>query len=39
MPMTELKDGKLIGTDGELMAQIAKKLGLEVGRSRWSGRP
>ena len=30
MPMTELKDGKLIGTDGELMVLIAERLGLEV---------
>jgi ABC-type amino acid transport substrate-binding protein len=30
MPMTSLKDGKLIGTDGELLAQIAANLGLEV---------
>jgi cystine transport system substrate-binding protein len=29
MPMTQLKDGKLSGTDGELMIYIAKKLGLE----------
>ena len=29
MPMTQLKDGKLGGTDGELMVYIAKKLGLE----------
>jgi polar amino acid transport system substrate-binding protein len=29
MPMTQLKDGVLIGTDGELMVYIAKKLGLE----------
>jgi len=29
MPMTQLKDGKLSGTDGELMVYIAKKLGLE----------
>ena len=30
MPMTSLKDGKLIGTDGELAARIARNLGLEV---------
>lgn len=29
MPMTQLKDGQLSGTDGELMIYIAKKLGLE----------
>jgi len=29
MPMTQLKDGVLGGTDGELMVYIAKKLGLE----------
>ena len=29
MPMTQLKDGTLSGTDGELMVYIAKKLGLE----------
>ncbi|MEX2010021.1 MAG: ABC transporter substrate-binding protein [Dongiaceae bacterium] len=29
MPMTALKDGKLIGTDGELMTMIAAELGLE----------
>lgn len=29
MPMTQLKDGALSGTDGELMVYIAKKLGLE----------
>jgi len=28
MPMTQLKDGVLSGTDGELMVYIAKKLGL-----------
>src|SRR5207244_3909131 len=27
MPMTSWKDGKLIGTDGELLAQIAANLG------------
>ena len=27
MPMTSLKDGKLIGTDGELIAKIAERLG------------
>jgi polar amino acid transport system substrate-binding protein len=30
MPMTSFKDGQLIGTDGELLAKIAKDLGLEV---------
>src|SRR5262249_40394726 len=30
MPMTSEKDGKLIGTDGELMMAIGQKLGLEV---------
>ena len=30
MPMTSVKDGKLIGTDGALLAQIAANLGLEV---------
>lgn len=30
MPMTSIKDGKLIGTDGELMVLIAERLGLEV---------
>ena len=29
MPMTQYKDGKLGGTDGELMVYIAQKLGLE----------
>src|SRR5262245_22467861 len=29
MPMTQLKDGTLSGTDGELMVYVAKKLGLE----------
>ena len=29
MPMTQLKDGKLGGTDGELMIYVANKLGLE----------
>ncbi len=29
MPMTQIKDGKLSGTDGELMIYVAKKLGLE----------
>jgi len=29
MPMTQLKDGQLSGTDGELMIYIARKLGLE----------
>jgi polar amino acid transport system substrate-binding protein len=30
MPMTGIKEGKLIGTDGELMVLIAGRLGLEV---------
>lgn len=30
MPMTSVKDGQLIGTDGDLAVQIAKSLGLEV---------
>jgi len=30
MPMTSWKDGKLIGTDGALLAQIAANLGLEI---------
>src|SRR5262249_45083948 len=30
MPMTSVKDGKLIGTDGEMMSVIAQKLGLET---------
>jgi polar amino acid transport system substrate-binding protein len=30
MPMTSVKDGKLIGTDGEMISLIAQKLGLEV---------
>jgi cystine transport system substrate-binding protein len=29
MPMTQLKEGQLSGTDGELMVYVAKKLGLE----------
>ncbi len=29
MPMTQLKDGQLSGTDGELMVYIAQELGLE----------
>jgi cystine transport system substrate-binding protein len=29
MPMTQLKDGQLGGTDGELLAYVAKKIGLE----------
>ncbi|MGE3294192.1 MAG: substrate-binding periplasmic protein [Geminicoccaceae bacterium] len=38
MPMTSLKDGKLIGTDGELIAAIAERLGLEVNvvQMEWS---
>lgn len=30
MPMTSLKDGKLIGTDGELLSLIAERLGLKI---------
>src|SRR6516164_6444336 len=30
MPMTSVKDGKLIGTDGEMITVIAQKLGLET---------
>src|SRR5215468_6402536 len=30
MPMTSVKDGKLIGTDGEMIFVIAQKLGLET---------
>lgn len=30
MPMTSLKDGVLIGSDGKMIAQIAANLGLEV---------
>ena len=30
MPMTSWKDGQLIGTDGALLAMMAKNLGLEV---------
>jgi polar amino acid transport system substrate-binding protein len=39
MPMTGLKDGKLIGTDGELLAKIAERLGLEIEpkQMEWSG--
>jgi ABC-type amino acid transport substrate-binding protein len=29
MPMTQIKDGKLSGTDGELMVWVAEKIGLE----------
>jgi polar amino acid transport system substrate-binding protein len=38
MPMTSIKDGKLVGTDGELIAMIAGKLGLEVNpvQMEWS---
>jgi polar amino acid transport system substrate-binding protein len=38
MPMTSWKDGKLIGTDGALLAQIAANLGLEVNpqQMEWS---
>ncbi|CAN5200344.1 hypothetical protein BH10PSE7_BH10PSE7_13650 [soil metagenome] len=39
MPMTSLKDGKLIGTDGELIATLAERLGLEIvpKQMEWSG--
>ena len=39
MPMTGLKDGKLIGTDGELLATLAERLGLEIvpKQMEWSG--
>lgn len=30
MPMTSIKDGQLIGTDGQMIAAIAQKLGLAV---------
>jgi polar amino acid transport system substrate-binding protein len=30
MPMTSLQDGKIIGTDGEMISMIADKLGLEI---------
>lgn len=38
MPMTSYKEGKLIGTDGELLAVLAEKLGLEVkpAQMEWS---
>jgi polar amino acid transport system substrate-binding protein len=38
MPMTSFKDGQMIGTDGELLAKIAKDLGLEVkpAQMEWS---
>jgi polar amino acid transport system substrate-binding protein len=38
MPMTSWKDGKLIGTDGELLAMIAQHIGLEVkpAQMEWS---
>ena len=38
MPMTSVKDGKLIGTDGEMIVAIAEKLGLEAKPSlmEWS---
>ena len=38
MPMTSVKDGKLIGTDGEMIATIAQKLGLGSSPSQmeWS---
>lgn len=38
MPMTSYKDGKLVGTDGELLAVLAEKLGLTVkpAQMEWS---
>jgi len=38
MPMTSIKDGKLIGTDGEMIDAIAQKLGISVKPSlmEWS---
>src|SRR5262245_39451336 len=30
MPMTSVKDGKLIGSDGEIMNLVAERLGLKV---------
>lgn len=30
MPMTSLKDGKIIGTDGDLVVRIAERLGLKT---------
>jgi ABC-type amino acid transport substrate-binding protein len=38
MPMTSIKDGKLIGTDGEMIDAIGQKLGLSVKPSlmEWS---
>jgi len=30
MPMTSVKDGKIIGTDGEMIAAIAQRLGLGI---------
>ena len=38
MPMTSIRDGKLIGTDGEMIDAIAQKLGLSVKPSlmEWS---
>jgi hypothetical protein len=38
MPMTQLKDGQLGGTDGELMVYVAKQIGLEpnVQQADWS---
>jgi cystine transport system substrate-binding protein len=38
MPMTSFKDGKLVGTDGALLAKIAADLGLEVkpAQMEWS---
>ena len=39
MPMTGFKDGKLIGTDGEFLARLAERLGLEIEpmQMEWSG--
>src|SRR5262249_40874495 len=38
MPMTSIKDGKLIGTDGEMIVAIAERLSLDVKPSlmEWS---
>ena len=38
MPMTSLKDGKLIGTDGEMISRIAADLGLQIApqQMEWS---
>jgi L-cystine transport system substrate-binding protein len=38
MPMTSLQDGKLVGTDGALLAKMAANLGLEIepAQMEWS---